>query len=177
MLHTMKRFRKSNRGFTMIEIIAVLIVISVLAAALVISGNYAASDYDLELQADILENQLCYAQARAMNSDVIWGIEFNNTTSYSLFKYDPDNGKVFVDLPGEGSSTVVFQDKNGTPTGMTFTSEIPTVSFDSWGIPYTDAAAQTVQNAGDGWREIALSYKGGTVNIRITNNTGFVYIP
>jgi len=90
----------------MIEIIAVLLVISIIGAAAMISGVYSTSDYDLTSQADILESQLRYAQARAMNSDVVWGIEFSSTTTYSLFKYDADSGKVFVDLPGENSSTV-----------------------------------------------------------------------
>jgi len=160
----------------MIEIIAVLLVISIIGAAAMISGVYSTSDYDLTSQADILESQLRYAQARAMNSDVVWGIEFSSTTTYSLFKYDADSGKVFVDLPGENSSTVVFQDDNGTPTGMTVTGGI-IVSFDSRGKPYTDVPAQTLQSEGDGWRTITLSYEGNTEPIRITNNTGFIYIP
>ena len=173
----MKHFKKNSRGFTMIEIIAVLLVISIIGAAAMISGVYSTSDYDLTSQTDILESQLRYAQARAMNSDVVWGIEFSSTTTYSLFKYDADSGKVFVDLPGENSSTVVFQDDNGTPTGMTVTGGI-IVSFDSWGRPYTgEPAAQTLQSEDDGWRTITLSYKGDTESIRVTNNTGFIYIP
>ena len=176
MLQTMKHFKKNSRGFTMIEIIAVLIVIAILGTTAMISGVYSTSDYDLTSQADILESQLRYAQARAMNSDVVWGIEFSSTTTYSLFKYDADSGKVFVDLPGENSSTVVFQDDNGTPTGMTVTGGI-IVSFDSRGKPYTDVPAQTLQSEYDGWRTITLSYKGDTESIRVTNNTGFIYIP
>jgi len=172
----MKHFRKNNRGFTMIEIIAVLLVISIIGAAAMISGGYSTSDYDLTSQADVLESQLRYAQARAMNTDIVWGIDFSSTTTYSLFKYT-GGSNVPVDLPGEASSTVVFQDGNGNPTGMTVTGEI-IVSFDSRGKPYTgEPPAQTLQNEGDGWRTITLSYEGNTETILITNNTGFIYIP
>ena len=160
----------------MIEIIAVLIIIAILGTTAMISGVYSTSDYDLASQADILESQLRYAQTRAMNSDVVWGIEFSGTTTYSLFKYDTVNGRVPADLPGKDTSTVVFQDDNGTPTGMTVTGGI-IVSFDSWGRPYTgEPPAQTLQTEG-AWRTITLSYKGDTESIRVTNNTGFIYIP
>ena len=176
MLQTMKHFKKNSRGFTMIEIIAVLIIIAILGTTAMISGVYSTSDYDLASQADILESQLRYAQTRAMNSDVVWGIEFSGTTTYSLFKYDTVNGRVPADLPGKDTSTVVFQDDTGTPTGMTVTGGI-VVSFDSRGKPYTDVPAQTLQSESDGWRTITLSYEGNTEPIRITNNTGFIYIP
>jgi len=177
MLQTMKHFKKNSRGFTMIEIIAVLIVIAILGTTAMISGVYSTSDYDLTSQADILESHLRYAQTRAMNTDIVWGIDFSGPTTYSFFKYDTDNGKVFVDLPGEDTSTVVFQDQNGNPTGMTVTGGI-IVSFDSWGKPYTgEPPERTLQNEGAGWRTITLSYEGNTETIRITNNTGFIYMP
>ena len=156
----------------MIEIIAVLLVISIIGAAAVISGGYSTSDYDLTSQTEIIKGHLRYAQARAMNTDIVWGIDFSSATTYSLFKYT-GGSNVPVDLPGEASSTVVFQDGNGNPTGMTVT--VATVSFDSRGKPYTgEPPAQTLQNEGDGWRTITLSYEGGTETIRITNNTGFI---
>jgi len=158
----------------MIEIVAVLIIIAILGAAAMISGVYSTSDYDLTSQADILESQLRYAQARAMNSDVVWGIEFIDEISYSLFKNGNTDDK--VNFPGEDVPTVVFVDDKGNRTGMTVTGGI-IVSFDSWGKPYTDAPAQILQDDG-GWRMITLSYKGDTeTTIRVTNNTGFIYIP
>ena len=150
----------------MIEIIAVLLVISIIGAAAMISGVYSTSDYDLTSQADILESHLRYAQARAMNTDVVWGIYFSSATTYSLFKNGNTGDKVV--LPAETSDSVTL------PDGMTVT--VATVSFDSWGKPYIDASAQTQQNEGAGWREITL--KGDTeTTIRVTNNTGFIYIP
>jgi len=174
MSQTMKHFKKNNRGFTMIEIIAVLIVIAILGTTAMISGVYSTSDYDLTSQTDILESHLRYAQTRAMNTDIVWGIDFSSTTTYSLFKYT-GGSKVPVDLPGEASSTVVFQDQNGNPTGMTVTGGI-IVSFNSRGEPCTDVPAQTLQSEDDGWRTITLSYEGDKT-IRVTNNTGFIYIP
>ena len=156
----------------MIEIIVVLIVIAILGTTAMISGVYSTSDYDLASQTEILESHLRYAQARAMNTDVVWGIDFFSTTSttstttYSLFKNG--NTGVKVVLPAETSDSVTLPDGMTIPVGI--------VSFDSWGKPYIDASAQTQQNEGTGWREITL--KGDTeTTIRVTNNTGFIYIP
>ena len=169
----MKHFRKNSLGFTVIEIIAVLLVISIIGGAVMISGIYSGSDYDLTLQTEVLESRLRYAQARAMNTDIVWGIDFSSTTTYSLFKNGNTSDKVV--LPGETSDSATL------PDGMTV-KEVEEegeiiVSFDSWGKPCTDASAQTLQDEGDGWRTITLSYKEETESIRVTNNTGFIYMP
>lgn len=154
----------------MIEIIAVLLVISIIAAAAVISGGYSTSDYDLTSQAGIIKGHLRYAQARAMNTDIVWGIDFSSAKTYSLFKYT-GRSNVPVDLPGEASSTVVFQDENGNPTGMTVT--VATVSFDSWGKPYTNASATPPPAAND--INIIVTYnETESETIVITKNTGFI---
>ena len=152
----------------MIEIIAVLLVISIIGAAAMISGVYSTSDYDLVSQTEVIKSHLRYAQARAMNTDVAWGIEFSSTTTtitYSLFKND-GNTSVKVVLPGESSDTITLEDMTLSPSGATVY-----VSFDSWGKPYTDASATPPPAAND--INIIVTYNESET-IVITKNTGFI---
>ncbi|MCK5193579.1 MAG: hypothetical protein KAQ71_07200, partial [Desulfobulbaceae bacterium] len=99
-----------------------------------------------------IKAHLRYAQARAMGSDVIWGIEFTGST-YSLFKNG--NTSDTVTMIGEDSDTL------NLPSGI---SASGIVSFDSWGKPYNDASGQTVHPGG----------QIGGLSINITQNTGFI---
>jgi len=158
----MKYSGKHDRGFTMIEIVIVLLVISIIGAAVTISGVYSTSDYNLTSQTEVIKGHLRYAQARAMNTDVAWGIEFSGSTTYFLFKNGNIGDKVV--LPAETSDSVTL------PDGMTIT--VATVSFDSWGKPYTDAPA-TLPAAND--INIIVTYNGSeSETIVITKNTGFI---
>jgi MSHA pilin protein MshC len=111
-----------------------------------------SSGTELIAQTDVIKAHLRYAQARAMGSDVIWGIEFKGST-YSLFKNG--NTSDTVTFIGESSDTL------NLPSGISAT-EI--VSFDSWGKPYTDALGQTDHLGG----------QIGGLSITITPNTGFI---
>lgn len=158
---------KDDRGFTMIEIVVVLLVICVLGFAVTISSVYSTSDYNLVLQAEMIKSHLRYAQARAMNTNVAWGIHFNGNNTYKLFKYD--TSLTYVSVIGESSDTITLEDMTLSPNGAAVY-----VSFDSWGKPYTDAAAQTAQSEAGGWRDISVSLSGSTETISIRNNTGFI---
>jgi len=161
MKHSLKSAGNS-RGFTLIEIIAVLVIIGVVSA-IVISRGFSTSIYNLESEADKLRTNLRYAQARAMSSSTLWGINISSATSYSLF----NSGNVgnTVTLPGEDGATV-------TLSGITITAAQPIVSFDSFGHPYTDAPGTTLQ-VGD--RSITLTSSDGQPEpITITQNTGFI---
>jgi len=170
----MADFRINKRGFTLIEIIVVLLLICVVGATIVISSLYSPSEYDLTSEMEVTKSHLRYAQARAMNTNLVWGIDlFTGTaTSYQqLFKYDPiSDTKTNMALPGHDPNNpgpVYFSD------GTKITENI-TVSFDTWGKPFIDSKTQTAQNEVGGWRIISLSRSGSTVDIHIRNNTGFI---
>jgi MSHA pilin protein MshC len=142
---------KKDKGFTFIELIMVLVVAALIAV--VVLTRLMSSGTELIAQTDVIKAHLRYAQARAMGSDVIWGIEFKGST-YSLFKNG--NTSDTVTLIGEDSDTL------NLPSG-TSASEI--VSFDSWGKPYSDATGQTDHPGGQ---------IGTGLSINITANTGFI---
>ncbi|MCD6152520.1 MAG: prepilin-type N-terminal cleavage/methylation domain-containing protein [Syntrophobacterales bacterium] len=165
----MRYFRKDNKGFTLIEIIIVLLLVCIIGAVILISGVYSTSGNDLPSQTEVIKGHLRYAQTRAMNTNTIWGIKFfrsEGRSCYYLFQLDESNNETMVVLPGETASPVAL------PEGMAVS--VGTVSFDSWGKPYTDATAQTAQAEAGGWRNVSVSLGGDTQTITIRNNTGFI---
>jgi prepilin-type N-terminal cleavage/methylation domain-containing protein len=149
-------------GFTVIELIAVLVMISVISAVILgrMGGDIKA---DLDARTDTLKAHLRYAQSRAMDSDLIWGIRYTGT-GYFLFSFNgssesairiPDEENVIVDLSGDGISLGSFQ----------------AISFDSWGSPYANATG-TGSSAG---QTIVVSAGSNPLNsIAVTKNTGFI---
>jgi len=142
----------------MIEIIAVLLLMAIVSA--VVINRYMVSDTDLITRTEVIKAHIRYAQSRALNTNVIWGIRLAET-QYGLFKND---GTVsMVKLPGEDSTAITM------PAGTSVTTGI--ISFDDWGKPYTDA---TATNAQSGDLTITITGSSGTRTFVITQNTGFI---
>ncbi len=152
-----------DRGFTVLEVVIILIVMGIIGVIVV--SRLWSTDVDLIAQTGVIKTHLRYAQSRAMNTDVIWGIDLTGST-YSLFKNGSTANKVI--LPAEDSNT------RSLPSGVSVETAI--ISFDSWGIPHTDAAATDGQElaAGDAEEEITVSSGGDTRTITVTPNTGFI---
>lgn len=132
-----KIFKKEN-GFTLLEIISVLVVMGILAVIAVSrSVNYDAEVYT---GADVLKSHLRYAQTLAMNYSptatgvpVIWGIS-GTANSYWLFRgTDTTNYK---QLPEEDTFINPDETINLPAKKIKFTA-VFTVYFDNRGIPYT----------------------------------------
>jgi MSHA pilin protein MshC len=153
---TMNLFHKKaadNRGFTLIEVIAVLIIFGILAAVAV--SRVMSNQNDLILQADIVKSHLRFAQLKALadesTSTSTWGIAFTGT-SYTL----QNNGVTATtsNLPGEDGKIHTF------PSSVTIGNA--TVTFDSWGSP------------GPANVTVTLTQDGVPKTITITNNTGYI---
>jgi len=152
---------KNNSGFTLIEVIAIVIVMSIVTAFAV--GRVADNKPELMAQTQVLKIHLRYAQSRAMNSNDNYGIQSDaNGDTYSLFRYD--SGVVIVNFPGEGANHIDL-----SALGLSMDADI-IVSFDSRGIPHTDNSG-TLQ-MGD--RTLTLSSGSDSESITITQNTGFI---
>jgi prepilin-type N-terminal cleavage/methylation domain-containing protein len=153
---------RHRRGFTTIEVIAVLIILGVLAAVIV-ARYWGTSAYSVQSVAEELKNHLRYAQTRAMNSNVVWGVNFIDGTHYTIFR---DGDTTHTVTPPGSDSTIVNLSGRGVSLGN-LGSNI--VSFDDWGRPYTDAVAITLQS---GTR--CLTVGGEACKIQIMENTGYV---
>ncbi len=157
---------KNTSGFTIIEIITVLIVMGIITAFVI--GRAQSTRTDLIVQNEILKAHLRYAQTQAVNSTLSFGIESDaGGNNYWLFKYDPAAlpPVVKTKLPSENADQV-----NLSGNGLSMTSGA-IICFDTRGIPHTDHTATTVQAAD---RTISVSDGSSTLNISITKNTGFI---
>ena len=156
---------KNNSGFTLIEVIAIVIVMGIVTAFAV--GRVADNKPELIAQTQVLKIHLRYAQSRAMNSNDNYGIETDGNT-YWLFRYNATSGDVRVYFPGEDSDHI---DLSALGLTLTMVGGGNIVSFDSKGIPYT-AYLGTLQLAD---RTLTLSTAAlDTENVIITKNTGFI---
>lgn len=144
----------SKSGFTLLEVITVLIILGIIAAVAV--SRYRDTGADDVAVANTLKAHLRYAQLRAMGDIVDWGIEIE-ADKYTLVR---DNGSV-PNLPGENSAENNDLDAILSPLG--------TIMFSSArGRPYLEGS--NPDNFPNSY-EISV---GITQTITITPETGFI---
>lgn len=173
------RFRNEN-GFTLIEVIAVLVILSIIAVV-VISRGGSSAEATLKSSAEALKGHIRFAQMKALNSDApACDASVSMTisgTSYSMFTITgplitpgtPNCTPVPAILPGAQSSSV------NLPTGITITitatPATSTFSFDRWGRPHSNADGTGTSST----ILLTLKYVGlPDEEITITQNTGYV---
>jgi len=137
----------NQRAFTILEVIAVMMIIGVLSAIAVVRF-ISVENYSAAAEVDILKTHLRYVQFRALSDNSTWGMSFNGN-SYTMLR---DGITAPYNLPNEGSPTHTL------PAGVTVSGG--TVTFDDWGSPGTSNIS------------IYISPAGGTITI--TRNTGFI---
>lgn len=144
----------NQRGFTMVEVISVLLIIA-LIAVVAATRLSSTSSYDLSAQMEALKTHLRLAQARAMSTSSPWGICFSSSTTYYMFQGTGSTTPVAI--PGESGATVDLTVKKSA-LSVTSTGSIPRVTFDAYGSP--------------GNTTLTVTTTGG--NITVTKNTGFI---
>ena len=155
----------------MLEIVVVLVILFIVSAV-VISRYTTAGANELLVETEALKANLRYAQIKAMsdtlqpNNRPRWGVDFPNTTSYTLYRLADDGTKVYVNLPGE----VLPSPTRTLYSGVSINSLADaTVAFDDWGSPF--------DGSGNAWtltKSIILTQGTETSKITITKNTGFI---
>lgn len=126
-------------GFTIIEIIAVLLLLSIIAAT-VMGRAISTENINLTSQMDKVRNHFRYAQSMAMKyGDAVWGFKVSlDEKKYWVFRLDPPIADPIgeanlpanhVMLPGENNLKV---DMDGNNVNMTTIA----IYFDRLGRPY-----------------------------------------
>ena len=149
MKRTIGKYRGQG-GFTMLEVISVLVIIGIVAAVVIVRVTNSRY-YDLASQFEVVKGHLRLAQSRAMSSSSPWGINFDTATTYYLFQGSGSTTPIL--LPGENNATVSLTAKKSS---LTVTPQ--RITFDAYGSP--------------GANTIIVATNGG--NITITKNTGFI---
>ncbi|MGB5158156.1 pilus assembly FimT family protein [Desulfobacterium sp. N47] len=169
----MKRNGKTHinqQGFTIIELVVVLILLSIFAP--VVMSRFGNNDAELITQTDTLKSYLRYAQIKAMNDTVPWGINLTGNTVYTLYKKGIKATNPPYYLPGESNKNPA-----GDPLIHTLTNNITlktgvgtTIAFNEWGVPVDGSGAPVISNI-----TIELSDGAQTRSITVTKNTGFLF--
>jgi MSHA pilin protein MshC len=146
-------FVSGERGFTLVEFIAVILLLSVLSLIVITSSNNAGVEAEVAGATEVLKNHLRYAQTKAMNAQLSWGLNFSSST-YTM--RDANGGSAIP--PGD------------LPQGMAFAASLNPVMFDNrWGSPVDSSNVPIATNI-----TITVSKGGVSRTITVTRNTGFI---
>ena len=173
--------RKS--GFTIIEIIMVIVLVSILAFVVIArSGSY----YPVKLNGagEKLLSDIRYAKRLAMTNHRIYGILFDvSENSYTVYDYgepplDPEEEPSAVEDPYRpGNDLIVDYDEEGYYNGIEIISavfgETNELRFDSFGVPY-GAPDNDNDNKLDANGSVELRYRGNDFIITVIPRTGKV---
>ena len=186
-LEMMKQSRKARinqQGFTMIEMVAVLIVMAIVSVLVV--SRYTTGSDELIAENDALKSSLRYAQIQSMQDDtdtnpVKWGIHLSSDgLSYILYKnnapaIDGNSNPVMIpaklpdatkDPPPVNQHYLYLQAGVQIKSGQN-----TTVNFDKWGRP-VDASGTPLTLDID---NLIVSQRGtDAVPIVVTKNTGYI---
>ena len=117
---------RDNRGFTLIEIVVVMVLISIIATT-VFTRSITTDQINFVGQVDKIRQHIRYAQSLSMKREGIWGIEcVEGPDQYWLFK---DNNANSIALPGNETDKISLTDLG---VGM----DAFTVYFDKLGVPW-----------------------------------------
>ncbi|HWR02518.1 MAG TPA: prepilin-type N-terminal cleavage/methylation domain-containing protein [Humidesulfovibrio sp.] len=146
-------------GFTLVEVITVLLIIGILSALIATRGNTLNSD--LPARMSEVRAQLRYIQLKAMKSGASYlALQCSNSTYWA---YDTATPSTYLLLPGEKSATISLTDKNMAMNAFT-------IAFDRFGIPYSGSPlAKLSTNA-----TITITAGGQSDSLYVTPETGFV---
>ena len=151
-------------GFSLIEIIAVLVLLGLLALAVI--NRPGTKGVQAITEADALRAALRYAQSRAMADVYTWGISIS-AGSYQLVEDNPSVANAI--LPGQSSAS------RNMPAGVTL-SGANLVLFDSRGQPVTTniAVAGGASVAASTNQVINVTATPTVEAVTVTPYTGFI---
>lgn len=151
-----KKGSRQQQGFTLIELIAVLIILGIISATAFM--RWSPGTPSLNAQADQLSRVLRHAQSLAMAQGRSLRFDVTSATTYAI----TDGAAVITDPQG------VTQNYS-LDNGVTLSGN--DIDFDSLGRPIT--AADTLISAQQNW---TLNANGSTSTVAIQPLTGFASV-
>lgn len=160
----MERLFKS-KGFSMVELIIALVIISIIAAA--IYFKWSKSSFDLRSQAELLANDLRYTQNLSMTKNQRFRLVRISATQYQF----QDGNSTPFNIPGRTSGGIVTL-QNGVTLGAP-TITLNAIIFDTKGVPYGNTSGGTIFKL-TSTVSFPLSLASESVSVTVAPETGKV---
>jgi prepilin-type N-terminal cleavage/methylation domain-containing protein len=162
--------RGANRGFTMIEVLVVMVIIAI-AAMMVIPMMSSAADTQLRSAANMIAADLEYAKSMAIGRQKVYSVVFD--ASAESYHIEDPNGIINHPVK-KGFTYVVNMASDGRLNQVDIATAdfdaSSTVKFDYLGSPYN--GNDTALNSGT----ITLQARDITMTITVEPVTGFISI-
>lgn len=158
--------KRSQRGFTLIELVVVIIVLGLLSTVVMMGGTPLTASR--RVNADAMKSAIRYAQSRAIKTGQTWGVSWNGT-GYWLFTGANAAVGNAEPLPGETNLTVNFATLNVSVAPTSYT-----IVFNVAGRPFTDAPLAVPLAADRIVTMTATDDAGVTESFTITAETGYL---
>lgn len=158
----------ARRGFTLMEVVVVLIVLGILA--LIAVTRLEPRNPQAVAEADALRSVLRYAQSRAMSDVYTWGVSFT-ASGYTLVTGNTSQNPVLL-----GQSTPTHTLPDGVACSWALNSGADTIWFNWRGEPVTGIISTldaTAAPAGSP-QTVTLTESEMPVTVTVTPFTGFV---
>jgi prepilin-type N-terminal cleavage/methylation domain-containing protein len=153
-----RRRLRFRRGFTLIELVIIIVLIGIMGAIAMPKYASAMNRYRADAAARRIATDLGYTRSLAIATSTTTSIQFNcNTSTYQIAgATDPDHGGIFsVTLSGDPYLSTI--------SSAAAVSSIVTVSFNGYGIP--TSTPSIVVTSSDATRTVTVSADVGTATV------------
>lgn len=150
--------RRNQRGFTLVELVTVVILVSLLAVTAI--SRWSATPFNLSAQAEQLLGDIRYVQTLSMTHGQRYRINFAS----DRYWFSNLDGSILIPHPASNNTTTLLV--NGV--SQSFSNSL--LVFDGSGAPYSDAVlpgtplagnATVTLNSGADFRTIQISPETG----------------
>jgi len=155
---------RNSAGFTLIELMVTIIIISILAATVLL--QWPGSTINLREQAEQLADDIRYTQSLAMTK----GQRYRIVLSSASYQIINSSGSAVTLMNGSTTMTL----NSGITIGALTNLPNSLINFDGRGTPYTDTASPGTALASTA--SIPMSANGETHTISVTPQTGRVVV-
>lgn len=178
-----KRKAGKDKGFTMIELTIVMIIVAIFIATATSTYRDSSKITDkLMAETDGLKVSLRFAQMQAFNDDTAtwWGIYFPNNSSYKLYKNNAD-ASAMIPIKGQTQHPLDPDYDPGPQNSHQFrgnvqmASTVPIINFDKWGRPLDGSGNLMIQDPRITLSVVTAGQTSDTHKFGVSKNTGFIY--